>query len=79
VRKDTPLYISADVSVWRSYMCNRLPSSGQVYTFQRVLGQREGGGMVKKGEGRKGPNFIAKFGRYFSIIGASEDPEENIR
>jgi hypothetical protein len=42
-----PLYISADVSTWRSYMCNRLPSSGEVYIFQRVLGQREEGGMIK--------------------------------
>jgi hypothetical protein len=28
--------------------------------------------------GGKGPNFIAKFGRYISIIGASENSEKNI-
>jgi hypothetical protein len=27
---------------------------------------------VREGGGVKGPNFIAKFGRYVSIIGASE-------
>jgi hypothetical protein len=26
----------------------------------------------------KGLNFIAKFGRYVSIIGAIEDPDKNI-
>jgi hypothetical protein len=28
--------------------------------------------------GRKPENFIAKFGRYVSIKGASEDPDKNI-
>jgi hypothetical protein len=34
-------------------MCNRLPSSGQVYIFQRGLGQREGGGMEMWGGGEE--------------------------
>jgi hypothetical protein len=59
-------------------MCNRLPSSREVYIFQRGLGQREGEGMEMKGRGGKETNFIAKFGRYVSIIGASEDTDKNI-
>jgi beta-lactamase class D len=57
---------------------NRLPSSGEVYIFQRVLGQRKGEGWKCRGRGGKESNLIAKFGWFVSIIGASEDPEKNI-
>jgi hypothetical protein len=52
-------------------LCNRLPSSGEVYIFQRGLGQR-------RGRGGKETNFIAKFGRYVCLyytVGDSEDPD----
>jgi hypothetical protein len=41
------------------------------FTFSKETGQKEGGG-------RKGINFIAKFGCYVSIRGACEDPDKNI-
>jgi hypothetical protein len=40
-------------------MCTRLPvpSSGEVYIFQRGLGQKEGGGI----RGRKNREYLATF------------------
>jgi hypothetical protein len=35
-------------------------------------------GLEYRGRWGKGPTFIAKFGRYVSIIGASENPDKNI-
>jgi hypothetical protein len=50
------------------------------FTFFKEA-RAEGGrrdGHIRRGRGGKGSNFIAKFGRYVSIIGASGDPEKNI-
>jgi hypothetical protein len=46
--------------------------------FKEGKGRGREEGWEYRGRGGKGPNFIAKFGRYVSIIGASEDPEKNI-
>jgi hypothetical protein len=73
LRVSTVQYISADV-----HGCRTDPSSGKVYAFQRVLVQWEREGWKCRGVEGKGTNFFAKFGRYVSIRGASEDPEKNI-
>jgi hypothetical protein len=43
-----------------------------------MISARAGEGRLYRGGAEEGENFIAKFGRYVSIKGASDDPDKNI-
>jgi hypothetical protein len=62
-------------------MCNRAPSSGEIYIFIKRARAERGREERWEYRGRGGGgvlNFIAKFGRFVAIIGVSEGPEKNI-